>query len=1432
MSYKAEAIRSEALKINLKLTNVTVEIAPVFLALCEGVKGYTGKEQQAEQLLLEYHHQYCDWGYVVREAWRYAFHNLPFYGSHPLNGRIVFLLSHIFLSALLDSPRREVRSLAADRLLQFWLKLCGEMGPEIAKPVPEDVVLEEMGRHPERIGGCHGGILRFYFDELARLPSDAFFHLMQSYQQPKQLASALLGLWRDDEPFRELRRFLDLLVERNGAFWLQREEPCQWLLRQWGFREGEDVQATVEAEVLEEIESRCRPLAHERFRETLRGLEEARGEPSHRSAVESLVDLPDFRDVVHLYQQLPRELQGFESSLEDSHLGLLMRLKIMETEGLEAIHEETLREINFELARWMRLQLDRENLENFLDKIFDVLKGCLRNYPVGALQCLRTIGMEVLKTDDRRLIQFFVRRTISVGFQTPQIRGVSEHWQIRMNPSHLLNVRIWLELIKKNPRKTRDLLSALIVNLSLGGIAVRDTDLFQKDVSYLLHAPIEPVYNLVKQLAKLFPVYFSQIGAEGQLRSVSTEVDELHKRQDVLIHFLRKQSHVEGNNLIVGFMEAIIGFWHTLDRGGLRPFMPPEVFEQVPDSGPYVDEIHSIFEHLFSHNRINHVEDLLELSDEEARILMEKGPQASEKEKERALLAIRFYQLLHEKYALSFKDMHLHLAHGARLGLPDPSYLMESLEGEDPYVKLDAILDYLMELKKIVLEPCELNIAENIYHKRHIAVDIPSMYGSYNERKFDALGLTFRLENLANVLFENIILSFNLSFITRATFFRIAKFIPLFMKALEIDGIMSNRLEMQAELFKKALEIRRFAHSQYVDVFRGFSEAIKEVIRTHYHAVHEENLTAIVHRMGPDHLSPRYQRENEQERASDRAQRISETFLRDLVARTFGLQYFDHFITSILTTLRNQKEVLSADKLDLLLSYDPEKTLSFIYDPSPLTYDIVHLGGKGYNLTKLHSLGVRVPAGFIITTEYFRCQKVVDDFAQSNQDFRSRVMEYVADLARRNGRCFGCAENALLLSVRSGSPVSMPGMMNSFLNVGINESIVEGLVAQVGEAWFAWDNYRRFLQSWGMSFGMQRDEFDEIMKRFKDRYGRRVKREFLPQEIRQVALAYKEALRAHGIDFSEDPREQLFTAIRKVIESWSSPQADTYRRIMGLSDQWGTAVTVQVMVYGNVDTNSGAGVMFSHDPWTSEDRIDPTGDFTRGNQGEDVVGGLVKTLPLSEKQRLSRGSEQEYSLESLFPRVYGRLSEVAHELVYKHKWSPQEIEFTFQGNREDGLYILQSRNMTARIKRRRPVFEDGPELRESCLGTGIGVSGGALGGLAAFDLESIEDLRRRFPGQAIIFIRSDTVPEDIREISVADGILTGKGGATSHAAIVAHRLEKTCVVGFSRMRVRESERSCSIDDHVIGTGDWLSIDGRSGEVYLGRHPTRLVDLEG
>jgi pyruvate,orthophosphate dikinase len=1388
----SEELKSEALRINLETTRVDVRIDPKYEAMRTVVSNYVGLLQQTDNLLAELNHPYRNWDFVVPEMRRYALQNFPIYIAHGQGPQVCRLVAEAFMEAIRAGHQDAVQSQAANSLILFLERLACEMGT-----LPK----------------VYAGVLSEIFVQAQEMPEEEFFFFASSFYSMKKIGACLTDSQSAGLDYHPYCMLLKRTLWTTYQYWLGQEDPREWLkeeARDWWNPEIHTPQLA--------------PIGHERLRALGQELEKVTGREANVDLAKRLTEFPDFTDIVTDYRKLPGLL-----GRKNPYLKVLLLYKIVETKGLESIHEEAFREIERTLAQIIRKE-SPEALIFFIARTFDVLQRSKERYPLSALSCVQTIGRELFRTGSPALISHFLDSAISLGFELPQVGGVSEDWQVLVNPAHLRNIRVWLDLAEQDPQRNTRLLSALLINLSLGGLHVQDTDLFQKDVSRLLNSPIQQVYSLIKELAKLFPVYFNEIGAEGLLRDVSTEMDELCHRKDPLIHFLRKQSHVESNPLLLDFTKQILRFWRTGDRALLRPFLPEEVFQQVSVGGLLFDDIQKIFQFLFKENNAKDESELVEIDIAQLETQLARISQVSPREKERALLLIQFHQLLSHKYELNVREIGDQLERGRRIGMPSPDSLIESLEERDINTKLDAILSYLQDLKDIILSEHESVGMENIYHKRHIAANIPSMYGSYHEPKFDALGLSFRLENLARTLFEQLVAKTNLRIITRATIFQIRKYLTLLVRALEIDGITSKRLKKQLELLAKALEIRRFSYSQYIDIFKGFSEAIKQIINRYYYNLHKDNLQLIIDQLGPNQVLAKYQRGKKNQSQSEFISKVSETFLRNLVAGTLGLQVLDIFVSRILNTLSKQKEVLSSSHLDLLMSYDPHLAISPIHQPNPLSRDLIHLGNKGLNLVLLSDLGIPVPPGFIVTTEFFRCQEVCSDYRESNQDFLHRVDQQKTYLERATGAIFGSPVKPLLLSVRSGAPISMPGMMDTFLNVGINEEVVEGLIEKTGEPWFAWDCYRRFLQSWGMSFDIERDEFDALMSDYKVRYQRMLKREFSTEEIRELVSAYRQTLEERGAPVPDDPDEQLKIAIFQVMRSWYSQKAKKYREIMGISDNWGTAVTVQAMVYGNLDTNSGSGVVFTHNPRRTDDQISLWGDFTLGNQGEDVVGGLVKTLALSEEQKREDGREKEISFESQFPQLFSRLREIAEKLIYGHGWGPQEMEFTFQSDTEEGLFILQSRDMTMRVSRSYSVFTPSPEQDKAYLGNGIGVSGGALSGRAVFNLEEIAYYRHQHPNDALILIRSDTVPDDITEISAADAILSARGGATSHAAIVAYQLEKTSVVGCAELQVWERESRCLIGGDEIRAGDFLSIDGRSGAIYTGRYEIKTVEV--
>lgn len=1406
-------IQSKALLVNLEETAVReVPIAPHYEVLREAVRDYQGISRALDQLLFELHHPYRNWGVLLRELRGFALKNLATYSRSPKAPEAIRVLLDTFLDAITTAPKAEHRSLAADGLLAFVEKVVqGMEGADLVVHLDaiehafrtlsdaEDTVLMAVARSFHSVPRLVRNLTEKFAPESGHQISASLW----------QIAGALLIRLR----------------EVTWQHWLQFEDPHAWLART-----VEKHDLTFPEHETQRIRGLLEPVSHAHLKALLAELVAFREGPSDRRRVIHLAGLPGHLAIIRSYRQVAQQLghlacrqdQGHETSLH-----LLFLFHLVEMEGLATIHEEILREINRSLICLVRTA-DLEQLKDVLRRSFTLLKQQVGHFPRTALQCIETLGHEVFRRDNSRLTEFFLEHVVHFGFETPQVRGVDTEWHILCNPTHLQNIRAWLSLIGQDPKQCMTLLSAMIVNLKLSGTCIRDTDLFQKDISHLLNCKIEPAYNLVKQLAKTLPVYFNEIGAEGLLRDVSTELDEICRRQDILIHFLRKQSHVESNNLIVDFIEAILCFWYGRAKAVLEPFVPPEILGEIQPYGAHVDHAHALIRHLAEALDLEpfarRVDRLLNLSEEEMNRLLEDVPDVPLDERRRVGLLIRMYRLENLKYKLGTQEIRHHLEEARNLGFEGLDALLKILDRDELEECLHAILNELEDLKGIILSSERFEAREDIYHKRHIAADIPSMYGRYHERKFDALSLTFRLENLANLHFERLIAAVELPFITRTTFARIIRCLHLFRRALELDGVHSKTFHTHLTLLEKSLAVRRFTFSQYLDIVRGLFEGVKDMIHVYYISPHRENLPLIVRQLGIEHLLPKYSNAVQQaENETQLVHQISERFLRDLISGTFGLQHLDNFMARVYQILGEQKEVLDPKDLDLLLTYDPDQTLCPIHTPSRRTNNLIHLGNKGYNLVLLAKESLPVPPGFVVTTEIFRCHSILQRFPRVYRDFCRQLRNAIEDIERLTGRRYGDPENPLLVSVRSGAAISMPGMMATIINVGSNIDTIDGLARRTGKPWFAWDNYRRFLQSWGMSFGLSREIFNELIEDHKHRHGIEKKREFTGEQMRLLALAYREAVLDHGLELEEDPFEQLLMSIRLVLGSWESAKARDYREIMEISDYWGTAVIVQAMAFGNMSEASGTGVVFSTNPHRKMGRVSLWGDFTPGNQGEDIVSGLVATYPISVEQRETTALNTETSLEESFPKIYKALLNHTQTLIYEKKWAPQEIEFTFEGPEADQLFILQTRDMTSKKAGKIQVFVPTPELEASYLGQGIGVSGGAFSGKVVFTLAEIEAFRARESSTPLILIRSDTVPEDIKEISMTDGLLTAKGGQTSHAAIVAFRLGKTCVVGCKQLLVFEGRGYAEIHNQMIHPGDYISIDGRNGTIFMGLH---------
>lgn len=1400
-----EQIESDALRANLAETAGEVIIDRSFQTLWDVVESYQGLAAKLDHLLLEIHHPYRNWNFIIPELRAFVLKNLNQYLRHPKGPECFTLFCGIYLDALEDCRKNgKLVAMVIEAMLAYTDKLINSIDQE----------------------GLSNYELEFnnFFKQLTVLDTidnQVMMYMVQGHHPMKKMALKLVSFSEGKTPstfdFAPVFGLMQKILTLNYQYWLGEDDPLPWFKKECDeFCKDWPVKNSFAA------------ISHDQLRQHLSELESINIENGALVALRKVLELPNHMDIVRLYRSIPGKLsqlgEAYSPFIENRKLLFLFR--IMDTAGLYLIHEETLREINRSLVQLIRRQTF-EQIEQFFVTTFQLLKANVRRYPHTSLQCIQVIGGEVFKRGNSRLVEAFLWETVGFGFQYANVMGVDEDWQPITNPAHLANIRVWLNLIMQEPKWCSTLFSALIINLKLSGTCVKDTDLFQRDITELMNHPIEPIYNLAKQFTKLMPVFFNEIGAEGELRDVSTELDELHNRRDVLIHFLRKQSHVESSNLIVDFIEAIFIFWLDRNKDALRPFLPDEIYTQINDTGLFIDEQHVLTNRIRDELKFYNTKHILRWKQEDREKYLERQQDISHVERRRFELLVKMFKLLHHKYNLGLQELRNELEQAVQSGFPELETLLEILDDCDTYSCLGAVLDHLEQLKEIVLSPEQFAPKEEIYHKRHIAVDIPSVYGRYSERKFDALGLTFRLENLANIFLERLSDTINLTFITQATFIRISRCLKLYLRALRIDGISSRKLETYVSLLASSIGIKRFSYTQYLDIFRGMSEGVKDIIYAYYTNVHQNNLSIIIPQIGEENLLTKYRPLWDDENLSDSIYRLSETFFRDLIATTFGLQHLDNFITRIMQTLEAQRDILGESDLDLLMTYNPEMTISSLYHENLRTHNLIHLGNKGFNLMVLAGEGKPVPPAFVITTEIFRCWTAVRRFERARDEFMQRVRDSISGLEKITGMTFGSPENPLLLSVRSGSAMSMPGMMSTIHNVGLNEDLVNEYVQNTGRGYFAWDNYRRFLQSWAMAQGVDREEFQELMNAHKQRYNVYLKREFSPIEMQELALEYKKLVDAKQLSVPEDPWLQLIRAVEMVLNSWHTDKAHEYRQLMGLSEDWGTAVIVQAMVYGNLGENSGSGVLFTAHPYRKVRRVALWGDYASGDQGEDIVSGLVTSRPVSIEQAQIDGRSEKNTLEQRFPEIYEKLLEISRELVYQKGWNPQEIEFTFEGPEADKLYILQTRDMiTIKAMEHFNVFDDMDALQQHILGKGIGVSGSALCGKAVFSEQNIEQLRKEDPETSLILIRQDTVPEDIREIALSDGLLTSRGGQTSHAAVVATRLEKTCVVGCRDLQVYESDEFAEIDGQRINFGDLVSIDGRSGLLVQGLHPIR------
>ena len=503
------------------------------------------------------------------------------------------------------------------------------------------------------------------------------------------------------------------------------------------------------------------------------------------------------------------------------------------------------------------------------------------------------------------------------------------------------------------------------------------------------------------------------------------------------------------------------------------------------------------------------------------------------------------------------------------------------------------------------------------------------------------------------------------------------------------------------------------------------------------------------------------------------------------------------------------------------------------------------LGGKGANLAEMTNLGLPIPQGFTVTTE--ACTEYYNDGKKINEEIQEQIFTALKTLEKIQGKKFGDNNDPLLVSVRSGARASMPGMMDTILNLGLNDVAVEGFAAKTGNPRFAYDSYRRFIQMYSdVVMEVPKSYFEKIIDELKAEKGVHFDTELTTEDLKELVKRFKEVYKENmnGEEFPQDPSEQLMGAVKAVFRSWDNPRAIVYRRMNDIPGDWGTAVNVQAMVFGNMGETSGTGVAFTRDPATGEKGI--YGEYLINAQGEDVVAGVRTPQPITK-------------LEEDLPECYKEFMELAHKLE-NHYRDMQDMEFTIQ---EGKLYFLQTRNgkrtapaaiqiacdlvdegmidekeAVLRIDAKsldqllHPTFDKDSLKAGEVIGQALPASPGAAAGKVVFTAEEAKELGKGGKGERVVLVRLETTPEDIEGMVAAQGILTVRGGMTSHAAVVARGMGTCCVSGCGEIKINEEAKEFELGGYTFHEGDYISLDGTTGKIYKGDIKTVEASVSG
>ena len=1358
----SESFKSSALEANLAQTRYKdIFIPEEHQHFIELSAKYFGINKRAKECVTEYHHPLSNHTFVAEELRKMLMDDFWFYTRDDIPADALNIPLEMMHSLLKPEVAAKLRLNIIITLMEFANK-----------------VMVESPKHSE--------LIKLVFNIL----NDSFEANKDVFILATKHAGRYLDKVAQDDRFKaQACNLLRMMLQENCRYWQETSQVENWV---------ESKKSLLNEE---EIRTVCDEIGKPYFNQLNADLKAA-------DTWEKLTNMPHFEQVAKHFTESEELFSHFITRFH--YVFFLLHLP-----GMESQRERLI----WNMDRMMRDAIDempQNELIPFIDTIFSLAKELRKNYSSAVLDFQLTLGKKIIDVDTtemKEIVNHFEKSLIEFGFITPGNVFVNEDWQLSVNKDHIKNIRVWLELIEYSKTPLEKLLSSLIVNLKLGGIFLSDTDLFQREITKILNSNISPYYKKVKQLARIFPVYFNEIGAEGEIRNVTTNMDEIGLRQDKLVHFLRKQVHTESNNTLIDLTFDVFKFWSDGNLDELKPVLPKNVFEAIDMNSEYFVHIHNLVQMMCEISSLN-PEDVLMLSRDDYESLIKKAADRIDLQGEiydrehMRLMDIRdLYAYLREKYSFESVNIFAYLRNYPFISDKEIDEFEQAFKSKDFKKSITMIYTFMEKLKGIIFNPEQSEGWENIYHKRHIAIGIPSMYGTYRENKFEAMGLTFRLERVVTQQMEKVVQSINLEYISERTLNQIYIILRYFRDGLALDGITNQSFNSKLDMLRYSLTSRSFSFGQYINIFQFIAEDVRRIIIKYFLKSYEYPLKVVI----PQLFDPEGKL-NERETAALISKK-SEEFHRDMLSDAFLMQPLDNFIGRILTSLRTMEATLDPKLIGDIMTYNSEMLISPFWTPTPKMDNQVFIGNKANNLKTLYLKGMPVPPGFVITTEAFRRNDTINAIPELRNEIHSMLKHFMEELERISGRKLNNPELPLLVSVRSGTAISMPGAMDTFLNVGLNDELVDELTTE---------------EAAEVEEKTDFNVIDEEINSFKSKYNVKQKVDFKAEQMREMAYSYKKILENHGVVLEQDPFKQIVGCVNMVLDSWNSERALAYRRHLGISENWGTAVIVQQMIFGNISEVSGTGVVFTQNPHRERPGVHLYGDFTMRSQGEDIVGGLVKPLPIGETQRKAANLDGP-SMQTALPEIYKKIYSIAKTLTEDLGYAPQEMEFTFESDKPEDFHILQIRDQDLKLEDTVNAFVQSPtEMNQ--IGRGMGIGGGAMNGLVAFNEDDIKTLRNEHPGENVILVRPDTVPDDIGLIFDTDGLLTARGGATSHAAVTAVRLGKVCVVSCIELMVDDERHCAELNGHKLKEGDKIAIDGNLGLVYLGHYATEKMKL--